>query len=432
MTSRCSPKYPPEIPLGRRPCANSQLDDTTQMSHDNSNYIHKNHVVWDLMAHRGTFDLDSDVWAYNVLSSFLLNGLYGKTEIKTMFEAHGRRTNNSSYMFLKDSETVDEMKVVAMKALAKELGIVGASGLVKAEVLKVLKPYEDSLRYIPAQGIAKIRRYSKHLRNVRSLASLVGQETVDSLTWLRDNGNELTSHRPIYMIPPSQRLSLVNTFEEILLMKMYNVDKVYESPKTACMEDFCLSSAAMDAMPLGAYREAENPHPFARYPMKLYDLRVVLKYAMEKFGGWEGVLEARRKKAGRRAERGLGNRAWSSPAVLKREMLEFSEFIDPFLLETMFATSGVYLHHQPVKHGLSRKDITLPRHGGGGTKRSRREVIPSPPVEHRGIQSQRALGDPSGRLSNYKDCNGAIIYTCDRCFYTAGGKKMKKHRMQCR
>jgi hypothetical protein len=407
------------------------------------------HIIWDLLALHGAFDLDSDVCAYTVLSSFLLSGLYSKTAIKTMFEAHGRRRNDASYKFLKDSETVDGMKVVAMKKLAKELGLVGVSGLAKADVLKALKPYEESLRYIPAQGIAKIRRYSKHLRNVRSLVSLVGRETVDSLTWLRDNGDELTSFRPIYMIPPSHRLSLVDTFEEKLLMKMYNVGKVYESPKTVCMEDFCLSSAAMDAMPLGAYRETENPHLFARYPMKLYDLRIVLKYAMEKFGGWNGVLEARKKKAARRAERGVTVK-WRCPGIVMNECLDHAGhdylyeqfFMDPVTpIRIPIVDSRVHQRHQQqsVTHGLNTR--LLPRHEARGCtatevvrrKRSRGEVAGIPRVEQqRGIKSQRTFEDPLGGLLKRRDCHGAFIYTCSACSYRAGEKKMKNHRKMCR
>lgn len=397
------------------------------------------YLIGELLCSNQSFDLQSDAHVCG-LFSLALCGAVSRARLKDVFLGYGRRCT-----WMKDGEVLEKETLKGLKAMAKGVGISGCSQMNKGALIVSLRPYEKAMAYMPAEAIGQVRRYRRHLKNVKRLEECVGRETVASLLWLQN------SDPPYYMKLRKDQLSDDDRFEDTLLKDIYDDRREHRMPKTHCMDAFCLSNAEMDSLPMRTYTTAPNPHS-ARYPMKLYLLEPVLKISVKKFGSWGAFLEARAKKQERRGEKRAQFEA--KLAARKRDLVEAFEAQGLSWNEHMYRSDvqrylNVAVNSQvpdacefvaslvrqkaesearALQRITQRKWSTHPRHPSvilGKRSRSPIEAAPSRGIlgrqeDHRGAQSVEHLVKERNR-------DNIWIYRCE-CGYSAGMKKMRAHR----
>ena len=133
-------------------------------------------------------DINDDAEMQGLFSA-MLTGLVCREFVKHLFLS---RCVDGSDLLNIDGYTIQATKLVDLKALAKKMDIKGVSGMKKDTLVRLLLPYEDTLRYFPAEAIGRIRRYQEHLKRKKMVEKLIGKMAASSLTWLHD------TDRPFY------------------------------------------------------------------------------------------------------------------------------------------------------------------------------------------------------------------------------------------
>jgi len=340
---------------------------------------------------------DADVQG---LFSALVTGLVPREFVKHLFLS---RCIDGSNLLEIDGCDIHSKKVSDLKSLAKRMDFKGLSQMKKGELVDLLMRFEESLTYFPAEAIGGIRRYQNHLKNKKRVEKAVGKAVADSLSWLHD------TERPFYMEPSTE--SMYDSFETRLLKGLYRGNLTRTVYKTKCMEDFCLSGSQMEELKC---QLAENPHPYAKYPMKLYIEGEVLLHAIKKHGSWKKFILARQKKAERRCVReekqnnaSPGENTIIMPSHTSRADLPWLDMSFQYAVERPGRLSDMF--------SVSRTPQRVSK------KRSRDKPHAAQP--HRGLNSQSVS---LTNLESWKNECGVDIYRCG-CGYSAGKKKMQGH-----
>lgn len=203
---------------------------------------------------------------------------------------------------------------------------------------------------------------------------------------------------------------MYDSFETELLKGVYRGKLTRTIYKTKAMEDFCLTSNQMEELKCTL---APNPHPYAKYPMKLYKEEEVFLHALKKHGGWKKFTLALQKKADRRSakQEKQNNSPMPNRGILKKQPVqrlkpyENRNLIIPFEMED---DTGNF-------SGFSRK--------------RQRDLFPD--EQQRFVFKLKVNRQPAptvslASLKTSRNNSHALIYHCG-CGYFAGERKMKRH-----
>lgn len=215
----------------------------------------------------------------------------------------------------------------------------------------------------------------------------------------------------MYRLLPHDQQYIYDSFETAMLKGLYMGRLTKTIYKTKCMEDFCLTSNQMEELKCEL---APNPHPYAKYPMKLYKEEEVLLHAIKKHGGWEKFTLALQKKAARRS--------------VKQEKQNNSPMVNRGILKQHTAQRLDIFENRNLIIPFEMKNTSTGNLSGMSRKRQRDLVA----NEERGfvlklkVKRQPASTAILTSLKTSRNNSNVLIYHC-RCGYSAGQKKMTRH-----
>lgn len=213
---------------------------------------------------------------------------------------------------------------------------------------------------------------------------------------------------------------MYDSFEVGLLKDLYCGKLGKTMYKTKCMDEFCLSSSQMEEL---SCEKAPNPHPYAKYPMKLYIVEQVLFHAIKKHGSWRKFILAREKKAERRIakQEKQNNFATKSGLILSH----VPSRKNTFGYEAMMSPGVTKQPDEMAWNGRLSGIFTVSR-TLQSRKRPRDEFIAGR-QQNRGlnVQEQDVQTNLESLATSHNQSN-ILIYHCS-CGYAAGAKKMRRH-----